>query len=114
MEPRKGPRPIPTRPPDPDRQEGGEVMVVPISRDARIPVLPPADSLAGRGQLIAPRGKFRLIGVDTFEGPFADFLVGDFDNRDDAIAEATARGKAMTPMYLYDDAGKLVFSAGKP
>lgn len=75
---------------------------------------PPADSLAGRGELIAPTGRFRLIGVDTFEGPFADFLVGDFDNREDAIREAVAKAGRMQPFYLYNDRGELVFSAGRP
>jgi hypothetical protein len=63
---------------------------------------------------MAPTGKFRVIGVDTFEGPAADFLIGDFNDKDQAIAEATARAKPMVPFYVYDDAGKLLFSAGKP
>lgn len=127
MEPRKGPRPIPTRPPDPDRQEGGEHRV--LSADEliacgrgeevyafidRLLGKDRADSLAMRGQLIAPTGKYRLVGVDCFVGPFEDYLVGDFDNREDAIKVATAHGGKMKPHYVYDDEGKLVFSAGKP
>jgi hypothetical protein len=65
-------------------------------------------------RLVAPIGKFRLIGVDTFEGPFADFIVGDFTSKDDAIREAAKRARKMNPMYVYDDAGTLLFSAGEP
>jgi hypothetical protein len=107
-------KPTPTRAPDPDRQEGGEHQIFRARRDVHADVLPPADSLAGRGQLIAPSGRFRLVGVDTFRGPFCDFLAGDFDNREDAIAEATARAGRLQPFYVYDDTGKLVFSVGRP
>jgi hypothetical protein len=106
-------KPTPTRPPDPDRQEGGEHQIFRARRDGPSDVLPPADSLAGRGELIAPTGRYRLVGVDTFEGPFADFLVGDFDNREDAIAEAAARAGRLQPFYVYNDRGELVFSAGQ-
>jgi hypothetical protein len=107
------------RPTDPDRQEGDERMV--FSYDERVrrglPVPDfgiPKHSLAARGKLIAPSNRFRLVGVDTFSGPFDDFLVGDYEDKDDAIREASARGGKMKPYYVYDDAGTLVFSAGKP
>ena len=107
-------KPIPTREPDPDRQEGFARQVIPISRDLRVPVLPPPDSLAGQGKLIAPRGQFRVVGVDTFEGPFADFLVGDFTEKQIAIQAAKERAGKMAPYYVYDDKGKLLYAAGKP
>jgi len=112
-------RPIPTRKPDPDRQEGGEHQV--FSYDERVrrglPVPDfgiPKHSLAARGKLIAPSNRFRLVGVDCFEGSFADFLVGDYDRREDAIAEASARGGKMKPYYVFDDCGKMIFNAGRP
>lgn len=106
------PKPIPTRPPDPDRQEGGERLVRPAESVAS--VMPPPDSLAGSGKLIAPKGRFRVVLVDTFEGPFADVLLGDFSNQQDAKKVALAHAGNMTPCYVYDDCGKLIFSAGKP
>jgi 5-methylcytosine-specific restriction endonuclease McrA len=57
----------------------------------------------------APAGKFRLLGVDTFYGPGADFLVGDFSYRTEAITEATRRASDMKPFYVYDDAGHLLY-----
>jgi hypothetical protein len=72
------------------------------------------DSYAKRGALIAPTGKFRVIGVDTFEGPDADFLIGDFITVAEAIRAAKPRAGDMKPVYVYDDRGKLLFSAGKP
>lgn len=72
---------------------------------------PKEESYVLSGNRAAPVGKFRLLGVDTFEGPAADFLVGDFNNRAEAIAEATKRAGPMKPMYVYGDDGALVFSA---
>ena len=104
-------KPIPTREPDPDRQEGGEVLVEPAKSVARL--VPPPDSLAGRGKLRAPRGRFRLVGVDTFAGPFEDFLVGDFEDLDDAKREAVARASRLVPFYIYNERGQMIFSAGR-
>ena len=85
-------------------------MVEPVS-NAEKSVRP---SLAASGQLKAPKGKFRLIGVDTFEAPDADFLVGDFTDKKEAITEAEKRAGRMRPMYVYDSDGKLIFNAGRP
>lgn len=64
----------------------------------------------GGTELIAPKGKFRAIGVDTFEGPFADWVIGDYFTKEEALAqaEATCSGRQMTRAYVYDDAGKSV------
>jgi len=110
----KGPRPMPTRAPDPDRQEGDGHFIYPASREKFVDDMPPKDSLAGSGQLIAPKGMFRLVGVDVFSGPFEDFLIGDYENRADAVRECSAKGKKMSPAYVYDDRGRMIFSAGKP
>lgn len=78
-------------------------------------VRPRNDSMAARGELRAPRaGWFRVVGVDTFEAPDADFHIGDFADRGEAIAEATARAGVMRPVYVYDESGDLIFSAGEP
>lgn len=54
----------------------------------------------------APIGKFRVIGVDTFEGPTADYLIGDYKDRETAINTARIRGGTMNPTYVYDDQGR--------
>jgi hypothetical protein len=74
----------------------------------------PKDSYVLCGRRSAPAGKFRLLGVDTFSGPASDFLVGDFNDKREAIAEATKRAQPLTPMYVYNSYGELLFSAGKP
>lgn len=64
-------------------------------------------------ELKAPKGKFRVVGVDTFEGPRADYLIGDYDTQEEAEAMATKRGGVMNPTYVYDDKGiGALFHAG--
>lgn len=58
----------------------------------------------------APAGKFRVIGVDTFDG--GDWIQGDFDTKEAALKTAQEKGGNMTRMYVYDDAGKHVGNAG--
>ena len=55
-------------------------------------------------------GKFRVVGVDTFA--HEDYLVGDFDTKDEAILTAKKRGDVMEKMHVYDDTGKHLFDAG--
>lgn len=57
-------------------------------------------------ELNAPTGKFRVIGVDTFEGLFADYFIGDYDTREEAVNVAKAKGGEMNKTYVYDDKGK--------
>jgi len=59
-------------------------------------------------QTLAPAGKFRLLGVDTFDGPASDFLVGDFKDKAEAIAEAAKRAGPMLRMHVFDDQGQNV------
>ena len=66
----------------------------------------------GRRRLTAPKGKFRVIGVDTFEGPRADYLIDDFDKLKDAIEEARGHAGSMNPCYVYDDRGRGMWSGG--
>lgn len=58
----------------------------------------------------APKGKFRVIGVDTFDG--SDWVQGDFDTSGEAIACAKAKAGQMTMMHVYDDTGKHIDKAG--
>lgn len=51
----------------------------------------------------APPGKFRVIGVDTFDG--TDWLEGDFDSLQlakDHVDKGT-KGNDMLKMHMYDE-----------
>jgi len=58
----------------------------------------------------APKGKYRVIGVDTFDG--GDWHQGDFDTKQEALNCARAKGGTMTKMHVYDDKGQHVGEAG--
>lgn len=60
--------------------------------------------------LIAPKGKYRVVGVDTFARE--DWVEGDFDTKETALAHARANGGEMTKMHVYDDEGRHVGEAG--
>lgn len=58
----------------------------------------------------APAEQFRVIACDTFEGPFADDLVGDFPDLQAAIRAAKDALAPMSAVYVYDDHGILQFN----
>lgn len=58
----------------------------------------------------APKGKFRVVGVDTFDG--GDWLEGDFSTKEEAISHAVTKGGQMTKMHVYDDQGEHLHEAG--
>ena len=60
----------------------------------------------------APKGKFRVIGVDTFSG--GDWMEGDFDTLDQAMEHANneTNGKKMLMMHVYDDTGSNRYHVG--
>lgn len=58
----------------------------------------------------APAAKYRVIGVDTFDG--GDWHQGDFETKDAALACARDKGGEMTVMHVYDDKGRHVGNAG--
>jgi hypothetical protein len=62
----------------------------------------------------APSGKFRVIACDTFEGPFADYLVGDYNTLDAAIEAAKDQLCPMTAVYVYDETGQCRFHDYRP
>ncbi len=64
----------------------------------------------GTGVRIAPPGKLRVIACDTFEGPFADELVGDYCTLNEAISAAKAELSPMVAVYVYDEKGQCCFS----
>lgn len=59
---------------------------------------------------IAPQGKFRLVGVDTFDNN--DWVEKDFDDKKEACEIASIRGGVMLKMYIYDDQGRCIFQSG--
>lgn len=60
----------------------------------------------------APKGKFRVVGVDTFDG--TDWVEGDFPYLNNAIKHCAkkTKGKQMLKMHVYDDTGKHVHEVG--
>ncbi len=60
----------------------------------------------------APTGKFRVIGVDTFDGD--DWVEGDFPSLGEALAHVRAQtsGKQMLMMHVYDEHGRHTGDAG--
>jgi hypothetical protein len=60
----------------------------------------------------APSGKYRVVGVDTFDG--TDWKEGDFDTLEQAVAHIVeeSKGKQMQKMYIYNDKGKFVDERG--
>ena len=66
--------------------------------------------MLGIEERTAPQGKFRMIGVDTFDN--SDWVEKDFSDRKEAIEIASIRGGVMLKMYVYDDQGKCIFQSG--
>jgi len=58
----------------------------------------------------APPGKFRLVCVDTFDG--GDWVQGDFDTIEAAMAEAKKHNTEMMRIYVYDDTGRCLDGMG--
>lgn len=60
--------------------------------------------------LRAPEGKFRVVGVDTFDR--TDWIEGDFDTREEALSRASALGGTMLKTHVYDDQGRHIGERG--
>jgi hypothetical protein len=60
--------------------------------------------------LRAPEGKFRVIGVDTFDR--TDWVEGDFDTLEEALARARTAGGVMLRTHVYNDQGRHMGDAG--
>jgi hypothetical protein len=87
-----------------------------IQRSSYMPYDPrPISEGGNRGageefSLKAPKGKYRVISVDTFDG--GDCNHGDFRKQEDAIKEAKEHSGTMQKSYVYDDKGQCVWSGG--
>jgi hypothetical protein len=60
--------------------------------------------------LRAPTGKFRVVGVDTFDG--TDWVDGDYDTLERALERARSLGGTLQKAHVYTDAGRHVGEAG--
>lgn len=68
-------------------------------------------------ELKAPKGKFRIVGIDKFEMPRDDahWVVGDYDSKDEALQRARGMSQneskhstdpsIATVYYVYDENG---------
>ena len=61
-------------------------------------------------ELQPPVGKFRLVGVDTFDGE--SWIYGDFDTESEGRRQCAQKGGVMLKGYLYDDKGRCIEEAG--
>lgn len=67
--------------------------------------------MLSRNDFKAPKGKFRVIGVDTFDG--TDWIDGDFKTKEEAFAKANSKGGEMLKTHVYDDKGNHLHDAGR-
>ena len=63
-------------------------------------------------KLKAPKRKFKVIGVDTFEGPTEDYLIGVYSSILKAIEVCNQHGGQMNICYVYDDKGSRLHQVG--
>jgi hypothetical protein len=89
-----------------------------INKEIEMPYDPRPVSEGGNrgiGELfthVAPKGKYRIVGVDTFDA--SDWVEGDFLTLVLAImhADARTRGQHMLMMHIYDDTGRHRYETG--
>jgi hypothetical protein len=63
--------------------------------------------------LKAPPGKYRVVGVDTFEMPGkGSYIIGDYLTLPEAEDAARANGGTMNKTYVYDSDGKVLGDFG--
>lgn len=62
-------------------------------------------------ELKAPPGMYRVVGVDTFDR--TDWVEGDFDTLEAALARARSGGGEMLKTHVYDDQGRHMGTAGR-
>lgn len=67
---------------------------------------------ASREELQAPKGKFRVIGVDVNEGATGIYQLGDFETLELAEKLATEKATIGNPIYIYNDRSQLIVRYG--
>ena len=63
-----------------------------------------------RADLKAPKGKYRVVLVDTFDG--GDCILLTTKSKQKALDLANKNGGTMTIVYVYDDKGRQIHKAG--
>jgi CRISPR/Cas system endoribonuclease Cas6 (RAMP superfamily) len=63
--------------------------------------------IGSKAELKAPPKGFRVVEVDLSQGA-GNFVVGDFQTLPEAQEAANRRAQVGSPIYIYDDEGKLV------
>lgn len=58
----------------------------------------------------APKNKFRVICVDTFDG--TDWIEGDYNTKKEALDIAKKTGGTMLKTHVYDDTGQNIKDFG--
>ena len=61
--------------------------------------------------LRAPKSQFRVMAVDVKEAA-GTYLLGDFSTLDAATRAATQRAEVGTPVFIYNDEGKVIERLG--
>jgi hypothetical protein len=82
----------------------------------RVTIKPPRSSYmrypkAGQDDLRAPKSQFRVMAVDVTESAGA-YLLGDFGTLYAATQAATKRAAVGTPVFIYNDQGKVIERLG--
>ena len=67
---------------------------------------------ASREELQAPKGKFRVIGVDVNEGATGNYHLGDFETLELSQKHAKEKATIGNPIYIYNDGGQLIVRYG--
>jgi hypothetical protein len=63
--------------------------------------------------MIAAKGRFVVVGEDTFEMPPQEYIVArDVPTLEEARKTADEEGGEMNPVTVYDDQGKRVYRCG--
>lgn len=60
----------------------------------------------------APKNKFRVIGVDTFDYDSSPCILGDFKKKEEALKCAKEHGGTMYKTHIYDDKGNHIGEGG--
>lgn len=67
---------------------------------------------ATKEQLTAPRGQYRVLGVEIHTTSESVFSVGDFESLDAAKKAAEQKAGTGVPVFIYDDHGELIVRYG--
>ncbi len=67
---------------------------------------------ANKAELQAPKGKFRVIGVDPNRAAAANYHVGDFETLPTAKKVAKETASVGRPIYIYDEDSELIVRYG--